>query len=289
MRLYQYRNLVSDVLSIGGKREPARDGLPGTRELFYPKPLVFNLEDGFPLITMRRISFDICVKELLWILGGNTGVKKLVDQNVNIWNGNAYAFYKRQGGSVDYEDWLSMVKEGDPVDSLGKTYGYQIRNFAGIKDQLKDLIDGLRNKPFSRRHIITLWNPTEIGPDATAIPPCHLIIQCYISGNKLDLALVQRSADLMLGVPYDIAEYALLCYLLAGELGLYPGRLIWQGMCVHIYENHLKQAKALLDCFEKDSPRLWIKEKKPILEYTPDDFILTGYNPHPPVKFELNV
>lgn len=297
-----YRRLIEEVLLYGQDRPAARDGQPGTKELF-AKQLSYNLLDYFPICPLKPISMRVAVTELLWILSGSINIAHLARNNVHIWDKNAYEFYKARNGSKSFDDWMTQVdvnKSNDYLASgcLGYTYGHQWRNFAGKIDQWDTLIKGMAENPYSRRHIVTLWNPAEISLHHTALPPCHLSLQFYLADNVngyyLDLAVTQRSADLLLGVPYDIVEMALLMYIVAAQLNgqphrnVIPRRLIWVGNCVHIYDNQIEPAHKLVlrdaSCYAQLAP----VPNKALDDYGLDDFKLTGYNPGPKIEIPLN-
>lgn len=297
-----YQQLIKEVLLFGWSRLAARDGQPGTRELFGCR-LLYNLMEYFPICPLRPISMRIAVTELLWMLSGSTNIAPLAHNNVHIWDKNAYAFYKARNGSKSFNDWMAQVNANKSNDylasgSLGYTYGRQWRNFAGKVDQWDTLIKGMAENPYSRRHIVTLWNPAEISSHHTALPPCHLSLQFYLADNAngyyLDLAVTQRSADLLLGVPYDIVEMALLMYITAAQLNellhrdIIPRLLIWTGNCVHIYNNQIGAARSLSLRDAACCAQLKPVPNKALSKYTIDDFKLTGYKPGPKIEISLN-
>lgn len=297
-----YQRLIEEILLYGQDRPAAREGQPGTKELFV-KQLSYNLLDCFPICSLRPISMKIAVTELLWMLSGNTNIARLIRNNVHIWDKNAYEFYLTRGGKKQFKSWIKDVTANRPGDflaigSLGYTYGRQWRNFAGRVDQWDKLITDMTEKPYSRRHIVTLWNPAETGLQYTALPPCHLSLQFYLAdkanGCYLDLAVTQRSADLLLGVPYDIVEMALLMHIVAAQLSgrvnceIMPRRLIWTGNCVHIYNNQIEAAKELAKRTWHGTPVLSPVPNKALAKYTLDDFMLAGYNPRPKIEIPLN-
>ena len=297
-----YQKLIEEILLYGHDRPAAREGQPGTKELF-GRQLRYNLMEYFPICPFRPISMKVAVIELLWMLSGNTNIAQLVRNNVHIWDKNAYEFYLARGGKKPFKSWIKDVnvnRSGDflATGSLGYTYGRQWRNFAGRVDQWEGLITGMAENPYSRRHIVTLWNPAETGSQYTALPPCHLSLQFYMAdnanGSYLDLAVTQRSADLLLGVPYDIVEMALLMHIVAAQLGkrvnceIIPRLLIWTGNCVHIYNNQIEAAKELAKRAWSGTPVLSPVPDKALVKYTLNDFILTGYNPGPKIEIPLN-
>lgn len=297
-----YQQLIKETLLYGWDRPPARDGQPGTRELFGCR-LLYNLMEYFPICPLRPISMRVAAAELLWMLSGSTNIAPLIRNNVHIWDKNAYEFYRMRGGLKPFNKWLEQVKANKSRDylasgTLGYTYGRQWRNFAGKVDQWDKLIKGLAENPYSRRHIVTLWNPAEIGSSHTALPPCHLSLQFYLAdragGYYLDLAITQRSADLLLGVPYDIAEMALLIHIVAAQLNgllhgeIVPRRLIWTGNCVHIYDNQIRQAHELALRDASCHAQLEPIPAKALGDYNLDDFRLTGYKPGSKIEISLN-
>ena len=296
----QYIELLKEIYNKGYAEGPARKGLPGTRELFC-RTMTFDLQEGFPLLTCRRMYTKGLVEELLWLLRGQTNIKLLVEKNVNIWNKDAYRFYKMRGGRLTEEAWFDLAKAGfyDPetrmdYGDLGKVYGYQWRSFNGMHDQIAGLIKGLKYNPESRRHLVTAWNPVDYDPTlcVAALPACHMMFQCSVrEGEYLDIMMLQRSCDMILGVPFDIAEYAMLCHILALETGLKPGVFTWVGNSCHIYDTHLDAAHELISREPDLMPlcKLKIKERRPFDEYTAEDFEFIDYKSLPPVKAELCV
>ena len=266
----EYRGLVSGILH-GGKSKEDRTGT-GTRSVF-GRTIEHDMRLGFPLLTTKRISFSAARTELLWILNGRTDLKYLEDNGVKYWRPD----YKRSGRTDE---------------TLGPVYGKQWRDFNGI-DQIKNLVNAIRLSPTSRRLMVSAWNPSDI--DKMVLPPCHYAFQVYINNGVLDLMWQQRSADVFLGLPYDIAMYALLLELLAKGANLKPGRLIGQLGDCHLYNNHIEQAKEFLT----RTPRIM-----PTLEFEHGVFIdslgilhipeineinINNYNPLPNIKAPLSV
>jgi len=248
----QYKGLLGTVL-YGGVDKTDRTGT-GTRSVF-GRQIRHKMSDGFPILTTKKVAFNTMVTELKWFLRGDTNIKYLVDNGCNIWNGDAYKNYlnkKTQYDSDFYEqnDFILEIKTDDEFakkwGELGPIYGKQWRNW-GIEssykeiDQLENLIVGLINEPNSRRHIVNSWNVSEL--ELMTLPPCHYSFQCYVADGKLSLMWNQRSADLFLGVPFNISSYGLLLLLLCKETGYEPGELIGNFGDVHLYKNHLEQAK----------------------------------------------
>lgn len=251
---YQYLDLLKEVLETGVHRE-GRNG--GTRGLF-AKQIRFNLKDGFPLLTTKRIHTKSVVGELLWFLRGSTKIKYLKDNGISIW-----------------DEWA------DENGELGPVYGKQWRDFGGI-DQITNVIEQIKTDPYSRRHIVSAWNPAEV--DQMALPPCHILFQFYVSDGKLSCHLYQRSADLFLGVPFNIASYALLTHLIARETGLDVGEVVLTFGDVHLYENHIEQAQEQLTRRPLMMPYLHITTDKGIFDLEIKDIEFHHYFPLPTIK-----
>ena len=288
----QYINLVKDVLENGVWKDPAREGMPRTKEVFC-KTMRFDLSKGFPLLTTKKMFTKGIVGELLWFLRGDTNIKYLVENGIHIWDDDAYKFYRRQGGNLSKEDWLNTLKNL-PYSGYGncnRIYGFQWRHWNGLFDQIDYLIQNLKERPNSRYHVVTAWNPTDFlkYKNRAALPACHMMFQCSVRESKLDLMMLQRSCDLFLGVPFNIASYALLTHILAKEVGLEPGEFVWVGNSVHLYENHIEQAK--LQISRKPLPlcRLEFNKKSPIENYEISDFKFVDYVSHPAIRAELSV
>lgn len=265
-----YLNLLQKCLGWGEKRE-TRSG--PVRSLF-GEQIRFNLGNGFPLLTTKRVHWKSVAGELLWFLRGDTNVKYLHDHGVTIW-----------------DEWAD--KHGE----LGPVYGAQWRGFGaywrdgcrneGGDDQITNVIQSLKTDPYSRRHIVTAWNPAEI--DDMALPPCHMIFQFHVSNDgKLSCHLNQRSADIFLGVPFNIASYALLTHLVARECGMVAGDLIISFGDVHLYENHVPQAIEQLSRKPRQFPSLTIDQDIGIFDIAYDNLQIVGYNPHPAIKADVS-
>lgn len=262
----QYMELMQDILDNGAKKED-RTGT-GTFSVF-GRQLRFNLEEGFPLITTKKLHIRSIIYELLWFLNGDTNIKYLKDNGVSIW-----------------DEWA------DENGELGPVYGYQWRSWPapnGEKiDQISKVVDQIKNKPDSRRHIVTAWNPADV--DNMALPPCHALFQFYVADGKLSCQLYQRSADFFLGVPFNIASYALLTVMMAQQCDLLPGDFVWTGGDVHLYSNHIEQAKLQLSRKPKPLPQLEIRRKPAsIFDYRYEDFEILNYDPHPGIKAPVAV
>jgi thymidylate synthase len=244
----------------------------------------FNLQEGFPAVTTKKLAWRAVVSELLWFLEGSGDERRLAEilhgtrdaSKKTIWTANAEADY-----------WKPKAKfEGD----LGRVYGVQWRNWSNFLaynfDQVQILIDNLRSNPESRRHIISAWNPGEL--DQMALPPCHVLSQFDVTDGKLSCQLYQRSCDMFLGVPFNIASYSLLTHIIAAECNLEVGDFIWTGGDCHIYNNHVDAVKQQLERTPKELPTLKFEVKK-IADYIVDDFILDNYNPDPAIKADMAV
>ena len=248
----------------------------------------YNLNDGFPLLTTKKVFLKGIIHELLWFISGDTNIKYLVDNNVKIWNEWAYEKYKKEpvynGETMD--EFIDKIRESkefaDKYGDLGPVYGRQWRNFNGV-DQLEKLITNLKKNPDSRRHIISAWNPAEV--DNMALPPCHSFMQFYVVNNKLSCQLYQRSADVFLGVPFNIASYSLFTMMIAQVCGFELGDFVHTFGDVHIYSNHMDQIKLQLSREPRSLPTMKINPNvKSIYDFKYEDFELEGYDPHPAIK-----
>lgn len=253
----------------------------------------FNLNEGFPLLTTKRVYRRPIIHELLWFLKGDTNIKYLVDNDVKIWNEWPYEAYKKssefQGETL--EEFVGKIKESAEFakkwGNLGPVYGHQWRNFGGV-DQIAKLIEGLKNNPDSRRHIVSAWNPMEV--DDMALPPCHCFMQFYVVNNKLSCQLYQRSADIFLGVPFNIASYSLLTMMIAQVCGFELGDFVHTIGDAHIYLNHVEQIKLQLTREPRPLPKMIINPNvKSIFDFKYEDFEVVDYNPHKSIKGEVSV
>ena len=262
----QYLDLLQRIVNEGTRKED-RTGT-GTLSVFGHQ-MRFNLEEGFPLLTTKKLHLKSIIHELLWFLKGDTNVKYLQENGVRIWN-----------------EWA------DENGELGPVYGHQWRSWpdynGGHIDQIQDIVNALKNNPDSRRMIVSAWNVAEV--DQMALPPCHCLFQFYVANSKLSLQLYQRSADTFLGVPFNIASYALLTMMMAQVSGLKPGDFIHTTGDTHLYLNHLEQAKEQLKRTPRTLPRMVINPNvTSIFDFKYDDFTLEGYNPLPHIKAEVSV
>lgn len=274
----QYHDLLEDILNNGELRED-RTGV-GTLSVF-GRQLRFDLSQGFPAITTKKLAWKAVVSELLWFIEGSGDERRLAeilygrrDSGRNtIWTGNAEAAY-----------WTPKAKfPGD----LGRVYGVQWRDWRGV-DQLSKLIDGIKTDPNGRRHIITAWNVDEL--DNMALPPCHVLAQFYVNKGKLSCHMYQRSVDVFLGLPFNIASYALLTHLIARECELEVGELIISTGDTHIYKNHIEQVKEQLSREEYPLPTLWLNPNiKKVTDFTMETIDLDGYKSHGTIKAEMAV
>lgn len=279
----------------------------------------FNLQQGFPLLTTKRTAFRLIATELLWFLKGDTNVKTLIAQNNHIWDEWAFEKWVKsdeytgpdmtnfgirattdEAFNVQYQEQMTIFQKRIVEDEqfaqaygdLGPVYGKQWRSWpaedGGTIDQVKNVIESIKSNPNSRRHIVSAWNPAEV--DDMALPPCHTLFQFYVADGKLSCQLYQRSADVFLGVPFNIASYALLTHLIAKECGLEVGEFVHTLGDAHIYKNHLDQVNEQLSREHRELPTLKLNDdKQSIFEYEMEDISIEGYNPHPSIKAPIAV
>ncbi len=264
--MQQYHDLMRHVLENGHDKSD-RTGT-GTRSVFGWQ-MRFDLAGGFPMVTTKKLHLKSIVHELLWFLRGDTNIHYLQENGVRIW-----------------DEWAD--ENGD----LGPVYGKQWRRWdtpdGRVVDQIAQLVHGLKNNPDSRRHIVSAWNPGDV--DRMALPPCHCLFQFYVGGGKLSCQLYQRSADIFLGVPFNIASYALLAMMLAQVCGYRPGEFVHTFGDAHLYTNHFEQARLQLSRAPRPLPTMWINPAvDDILAFKFEDFRLDGYDPHPHIAAPVAV
>lgn len=290
--MQQYLDLCRHVLEHGEKREDRT--CTGTISTFGYQ-MRFDLTKGFPLLTTKKVFYRGIFEELLWFLSGNTNIKPLVDKKVGIWNEWPYDKYSK---SPDFkgetlEEFIEKIRDdqefADKYGNLGPVYGKQWRDFNGV-DQISQLIEGIKNNPFSRRHLVVAYNPSEVKD--MALPPCHSLFQFYVSadGKKLSCQLYQRSGDVFLGVPFNIASYSLLLAMVAQVCDLEPYEFIHTFGDVHIYLNHLDQINEQLSRTPRPLPKLVLnKDVKNIFDFKYEDIKIEDYDPYPAIKGAVSV
>jgi thymidylate synthase len=294
----QYLDLLDKICREGVVRDD-RTGT-GTKGIFGYQ-MRFDLGEGFPLLTTKRVFLKGVIHELLWFLKGDTNIKYLVDNGVHIWDSDAFRYYnelcvKHGVLPVDMDTFLGALGVDSPIEGykfgdLNHVYGYQWRSWPKANgesiDQIKEVIETIKKNPSSRRMIVSAWNVADVG--SMALPPCHTMFQFFVAEGKLSCQLYQRSGDVFLGVPFNIASYALLTMMIAKECGLQVGEFIHTLGDAHLYLNHLEQAAEQLSRDTRKLPRMTLKgDNKSIFDYTYDDFELEGYDPHPAIKAPLS-
>lgn len=312
-----YLDLCRLVLNKGAEKGDRTN--TGTLSVFGHQ-MRFDLSEGFPLLTTKRVPFRLIASELLWFLKGDTNIRYLLEHNNNIWN--EWAFEKwvtspeytgpdmsnfgnrsqqDEEFNLIYQQEMNVFKEKILTDDefaakygdLGAVYGSQWRAWkttAGETiDQIQQVVDSIKHNPNSRRHLVTAWNPEDV-PGNMALPPCHIMFQFYVADGKLSCQLYQRSGDIFLGVPFNIASYALLTHLIAHECGLEVGEFIHTLGDAHIYSNHIDQVKLQLQRDERPFPQLKLNpEVRHVADFEMEDMEITGYNPHPAIKAPVAV
>ena len=278
----QYLDLMRRVLDEGVRRDD-RTGV-GTLSVFGHQ-MRFDLREAFPLLTTKRIHLKSIIHELLWFISGSIDARELQRHGVKIW-----------------DEWATKeqcARFGREAGHLGPVYGHQWRNFDASKslgrpwyegngvDQLANVVKQIQDNPNSRRHIVTAWNPREV--DKVTLPPCHTMFQFYVHDGELSCQLYQRSGDIFLGVPFNIASYALLTMMVAEVTGLRPGNFVHTLGDAHLYLNHLDQARLQLTREPRPGPIIYMMERQHLDDYRFDDFLLAGYDPHPHIKAEVAV
>lgn len=271
----------------------------GTKGIFGYQ-MRFDLSEGFPLLTTKRVFLKGVIHELLWFLKGDTNIKYLVDNGVHIWDSDAFRYYnelcvKHGVLPVDMDTFLGALGVESPIEGykfgdLNHVYGYQWRSWPKANgesiDQIKEVIETIKRNPSSRRMIVSAWNVADVG--SMALPPCHAMFQFFVAEGKLSCQLYQRSGDVFLGVPFNIASYALMTMMIAKECGLEAGEFIHTLGDAHLYLNHLDQAAEQLSRDTRALPRMILAERDSIFDYTYEDFTLEGYDPHPAIKAPLS-
>ncbi|MEM6769490.1 MAG: thymidylate synthase [Bacteroidota bacterium] len=301
--MHTYHKLLQHILEHGTVKGD-RTGT-GTRSVFGYQ-MRFDLQAGFPLMTTKKIHWKSVVHELIWFIRGDTNLRYLVQNGVRIWNEWPFRHYLESNGLTEQfpqhttawkeemKRFVERIKTDDAFakkwGDLGPVYGYQWRNYRGI-DQLKGVIEAIKRNPDSRRHIVTAWNPEDIPEMVKAgLPPCHTLFQFYVADGRLSCQLYQRSADTFLGVPFNIASYALLTHLVARECGLEVGEFVHTLGDAHLYSNHLEQAKEQLSRTPRPLPRLSIATQAPsIFDISFEDIELLNYEPMPGIKAPIAI
>lgn len=290
----QYLDLLQHILDKGTvKKDRTATGTIST----FGYQMRFDLSEGFPLLTTKKVHLKSIIHELLWFISGDTNIKYLVDNNVRIWNEWPYAIYQKsdeyQGETM--EEFVQKIKDDEEFSrkhgNLGPVYGYQWRHFVGENgksvDQLAWVINEIKTNPNSRRLIVNSWQAAMI--DEMALPPCHMMFQFYVQNNKLSCQLYQRSADTFLGVPFNIASYALLTMMVADVCNLELGEFVHTIGDAHIYLDHLDQVKLQLSRTPRKLPTMKITHHDNIEDYRYEDFTLEGYDPYPIIKAKVSV
>lgn len=287
----QYLKIVMDCMYGAFTKRADRTGV-GSQSVF-GRSIVHDLADGFPLVTTRYVNHRIAFEEFLWMLRGETNIRTLIPRGVNIWNAWAYDAYKKQGGELSQTDFIERIKTDDDFadwhGDLGPIYGAQWRDWNGT-DQLLAAEAAINNTPNSRRIIIEGWNVEEV-PDM-ALPPCHKTYQFFVDEkrNTLSCFLYQRSADMLVGVPFNFANLALFTTLMADRCNLKPGSIHWTGVDCHVYDNHHEYADKMLDKKPAGCCQIeYTGGEKLYEEYTADDFDITGYQPAQEFKLPVAV
>ena len=296
----QYHDLLQRIINEGVVKSD-RTGT-GTRSVFGHQ-MRFNLSEGFPLLTTKRVFLKGIIHELLWFLAGDTNIKYLVDNGVHIWDNDAYRYYGElcaQNGitPLSKEEFLlasqqqdTSAIEGYAYGDLNHVYGYQWRSWpkedGGAIDQIRQVIETIKKNPDSRRMIVSAWNVAEV--EDMALPPCHVLFQFYVAEGRLSCQLYQRSADTFLGVPFNIASYALLVMMIAQECGLQPGEFVHTLGDTHLYLNHLEQAEEQLSRTPRKLPVMRLNpEVKSVFDFRYEDFTLEEYDPYPAIKAPMS-
>lgn len=296
----QYLDLLRTIQRDGVVRDD-RTGT-GTKSIFGYQ-MRFDLSEGFPLLTTKKVFIKGIIHELLWFLRGDTNIKYLVDNGVHIWDSDAYRFYNelcvRHGVlPVDMQTFIRAAADGidSPIEGyrfgdLNHVYGYQWRSWPAADgshiDQIRNVIETIKRNPSSRRMIVSAWNVAEV--DDMALPPCHVMFQFYVADGRLSCQLYQRSGDTFLGVPFNIASYSLLTMMIARECGLQPGDFVHTLGDTHLYLNHMHQVEEQLSRTPRPLPHMRLNpDVKSVFDFRYEDFTLEGYDPYPAIKAELS-
>ena len=294
----QYLDLLRRIKAEGTVRDD-RTGT-GTRSVFGHQ-MRFDLSEGFPLLTTKKVFLKGVIHELLWFLAGDTNIRYLVENGVHIWDNDAYRYYGELCSwhgvpAVDRETFLASAGAESPIEGyrygdLNHVYGYQWRSWplpdGGTIDQIAEAVRTIRTNPDSRRILVSAWNVAEV--EGMALPPCHVLFQFYVAGGRLSCQLYQRSADTFLGVPFNIASYALLTQMTAQVCGLEPGEFIHTLGDAHLYLNHMDQADEQLARTPRPLPRMRLNpEVRSLFDFRYEDFTLEGYDPWPAIKAPMS-
>ncbi|MCL5439012.1 MAG: thymidylate synthase [Patescibacteria group bacterium] len=307
---YQYLDLLKDILK-NGKDKPVFNNPGVTIRSVFGRQCRYDLSKGFPLLTTKKVFLKGIIYELLWFIQGSSNIKYLVDHDVHIWDDWSYKTYKKahEKGKVKFmtqEKFIQKIKDDSPAGEfaikwgdIGNVYGVQWRKWktsdGRFIDQLGWVINELKTTPFRKSIVVSAWNPEFIYEMALpgksmALPPCHTLYQFNVTGDRLSLQLYQRSADVFLGVPFNIASYALFTMMIAQVVGLQPGFFVHTFGDVHIYSNHFDQVKEQLKRKPRPFPTIKINPKiKNIDDFKYEDFTLENYNPYPPIKGQVTV
>ena len=287
---YQYLDMLKKIMEEWADKWD-RTGT-GTRSIFGYQ-MRFDLSEGFPLLTTKKVFLKWIIHELLWFLRGDTNIKYLVDNGVHIWDEWPYKKYKEQGGELTQEDFITKIGEDNEFAKnwwdLGPVYGFQWRSFnSQWIDQVKNVVETLKKNPNSRRMLVVTYNPVQA--DSMLLPPCHMMYQFYVANGKLSCQMYQRSADTFLWVPFNIASYALLTMMVAQVVWLEPGEFIHVLGDTHIYSNHFEQVNEQLSREPRPFPTMKINpDVKDLFDFKYEDFTLEGYDPHPAIKAPIAV
>jgi thymidylate synthase len=301
-----YEDLLGHILKHGDKTTD-RTGV-GTLSVFGAQ-MRYDLSEYFPLLTTKKVFTRLVIEELLWMLSGDSNIERLVRSDVHIWDEWPFRHFLQEVKlpipEPNSDAWNKQMKEftdriakypefAKKWGELGPVYGYQWRHWptpdGGEVDQISRALDMIKNSPDSRRIIVSAWNAADIEEMAIAgLPPCHCLFQFYVADGKLSCQLYQRSCDMFLGVPFNIASYSFLTYMMAQQAGLEPGEFIWTGGDCHIYMNHIEQVKQQIKRKPRSYPTLKLNQAEDIFSYTVDDFVIENYDPHPPIKAPIAV